>query len=92
MIDDEEEDEKDEEGEGVRPVISPDTVAPLFVLFALDTKVHTGDVGGMWGEGGSKEFFLFFPSFFLVRNPYYGAWRGRSDDGFVGGVWRYMYT
>lgn len=33
----------------------------------------------------SKEFFLFFPSFFLVRNPYYKAWRGRSDDGFVEG-------
>lgn len=39
----------------------------------------------MWGEGGSKEFFLFFPSFFLLRSPYYKAWRGRSDDGFVEG-------
>lgn len=65
MIDDEEEDEKDEEGQGVSPVISPDTVAPLFVLFALDMKVHKGDVGGRWGEGGLRILiFPFFPSFF----------------------------
>lgn len=31
-------------------------------------------------------FFPFFSLFFLVRNPYYKAWRGRSDDGFLGAV------
>lgn len=34
---------------------------------------------------GSRRFSFFFPSFFLGRNPYYKAWRGRSDDGFVEG-------
>lgn len=86
-------DEEEEEGEGVSLVVSPDTVTPLFVLFALDTKVHTGDVGCMWGEGGLRILiFPFLPSFFLVRNPYRNAWRGRSDDGFVGEVCRYIYT
>lgn len=50
-------------------------------------KVHKGDVGGMWGEGGLRIliFPFFLTLFFLVRNPYYKAWRGRSDDGFVEG-------
>lgn len=41
---------------------------------------------------GLRSFSFFFPSFILVRNPYRNAWRGRSDDGFVGEVCRYIYT
>lgn len=35
---------------------------------------------------GLRSFSFFFPLFFWARNPYYKAWRGRSDDGFVEGI------
>lgn len=55
-------------------------------------KVQEGDVGGMWGEGGSKEFFLFFPSFFWCGTLTIKHGEGVLTMVLWRGVWRYVYT